>query len=154
MRYVRSRDGGDMSRMEQDKYWHQDMKWYGPSGIGGCFTLEEFEDFHQRNWLHGFGDRSLDIERGGRSMGFIGEGQYACGGIWDSVFSYNNGDYASIPGTGKLMTLRDFDWWKREGDYLIENWVPIDMIDLCRQLGVDLMERLRQQVEERKRAKS
>ncbi|MCY3980103.1 MAG: nuclear transport factor 2 family protein, partial [Chloroflexi bacterium] len=24
MRYVRDRDGGDMSRMEQDKYWHQD----------------------------------------------------------------------------------------------------------------------------------
>ena len=49
MRYVRSRDCGDMSRMEQDKYWRQDMKWYGPSGIGACFTLEEFEDFHQRN---------------------------------------------------------------------------------------------------------
>ncbi|MCY4020895.1 MAG: ester cyclase [Chloroflexi bacterium] len=151
MRYVRDRDGGDMSRMEQDKYWHQDMKWYGPSGIGGCFTLEEFEDFHQRNWLHGFGDRHLDMDRGGRSMGFIGEGKYACGGVWDTYFSYNNGDYAGIPATGKLMTMRDFDWWKREGDYLIENWVPIDMIDLCRQMGVDLMERLRLQIEERER---
>ena len=151
MRYVRSRDGGDMSRMEQDKYWHLDMKWYGPSGIGGCFTLEEFEDFHQRNWLHGFGDRQLDLDRGGRGMGFIGEGKYACGGVWDTYFSYNNGDYAGIPATGKLMTMRDFDWWKREGDYLIENWVPIDMIDLCRQMGVDLMDRLRSQIEERKR---
>ena len=151
MRYVRSRDGGDMSRMEQDKYWSQDMKWYGPSGIGACFTLEEFEDFHQRHWLHGFGDRSLDIERGGRNMGFIGEGQYCCGGIWDTAFSHHHGEYAGIPATGKLMTIRDFDWWKREGDYLIENWVPIDMIDLCRQMGVDLMERLRQQIEERRR---
>ncbi len=151
MRYARNRDGDDMSRMEQNKYWSQDMKWYGPSGIGGCFTLEEFEDFHQRNWLHGFGDRRLDIERGGRSMGFIGEGKYACGGVWDTYFSYNNGDYAGIPATGKLMTMRDFDWWKREGEYLIENWVPIDMIDLCRQLDVDLMERLRIQIEERKR---
>ena len=49
------------------------------------------------------------------------------------------------------MTLRDFDWWKREGEYLIENWVPIDMIDLFRQMDVDLMERLRQQIEARKR---
>jgi hypothetical protein len=48
------------------------------------------------------------------------------------------------------MTIRDFDWWKRgDNDLLIENWVPIDMIDLCRQMGVDLMERLRQQVEQR-----
>ena len=150
MRYVRSRDGADMSRMEQDKYWHPDMRWFGPSGIGGCFSLEEFEDFHQRNWLHGFGDRQLDVERSGVGMGFIGEGKYACGGVWDFRFSYNNGDYAGIPATGKLMTMRDFDWWKREGDYLIENWVPIDMIDLCRQMGVDLMERLRQQIELRK----
>jgi len=51
------------------------------SGIGGCFTLEEFEDFHQRNWLHGFGDRELNVEPGGRGMGYIGEGKYACGGL-------------------------------------------------------------------------
>ena len=151
-RYVRSRDGGDMSRMEQDKYWHQDMRWFGPSGIGGCFTLEEFEDFHQRNWLHGFGDRGVEGEAGGQSMGFIGEGLYSCGGIWDTAFSFNHGDYAGIPATGKLITLRDFDWWKREGEFIIENWVPIDMIDLCRQLGVDLMERLRQQIEQRERS--
>ena len=143
-RYDRSRDGGDMRRMEQDKYWHPDMKWYGPSGIGACFTLEEFEDFHQRPWLHGFGDRHLS--EGGRVMGFIGEGQYCCGGIWNTVFSRNHGDYAGIPATGKLITLRDFDWWKRDGDYLIENWVPIDMIDLCRQMGVDLMQRMREQL--------
>ena len=151
-RYVRSRDGGDMSRMEQDKYWHQDMRWFGPSGIGGCFTLEEFEDFHQRNWLHGFGDRGVEGEAGGQSMGFIGEGLYSCGGIWDTAFSFNHGDYAGIPATGKLITLRDFDWWKRESEFIIENWVPIDMIDLCRQLGVDLMERLRQQIEQRERS--
>ena len=151
-RYVRSRDGGDMSRMEQDKYWHQDMRWFGPSGIGGCFTLEEFEDFHQRNWLHGFGDRGVEGEAGGQSMGFIGEGLYSCGGIWDTAFSFNHGDYAGIPATGKLITLRDFDWWKRAGEFIIENWVPIDMIDLCRQLGVDLMERLRQQIEQRERS--
>ncbi len=150
-RYVRSRDGGNMRRMEQWNYWHQDMKWYGPSGIGACFTLEEFEDFHQRPWLHGFGDRGLSHDGGGRVMGFIGEGKYACGGIWDTVFSRHHGEYAGIPATGKLMTIRDFDWWKREGDYLIENWIPIDMIDLCRQMGVDLMERLQLQIEQRKR---
>ena len=102
--------------------------------------------------MRGFGDRYLDVERGGRSMGFIGEGKYCCGGIWDTEFSHNHGVYAGIPATGVLMTIRDFDWWKREGDYLIENWVPIDMIDLCRQMGVDLMERLRLQIELRKQS--
>ncbi len=152
-RYVRDRDGDDMSRMEQWLYWDQDMKWYGPSGIGSASTLEEFADFHQRNWLHGFGDRGLSHDGGGRIMGFIGEGAYGCGGIWDAAFSHSNGEYAGMAPTGELLTLRDFDWWKRGGahDLLIENWVPIDMIDLCRQLGVDLMDRLRQQVEDRNR---
>lgn len=151
-RYVRSRDGGDLRSMEQEHYWHPQMKWYGPSGIGACFDLEEFQDFHQRPWLHGFGDRNLSHTiGGGRTMGFIGEGNYACGGIWDTIFSHNHGDYAGIPATGKLMTIRDFDWWKREGDLLIENWIPIDMIDLCLQMGVDLFERLHWQVEARKR---
>ena len=152
-RYVRSRDGGDMSKMEQWHYWHQDMKWYGPSGIGACFTLEEFADFHQRPWLHGFGDRDMEDSGDGRVMGFVGEGKYACGGIWDYEFSHNHGDYAGIPTTGKLMTIRDFDWWKREGELLIENWIPIDLIDICRQMGVDLFDRLREQIELKKQGK-
>ena len=147
-RYLRSRDGGDLRSMEQDKYWRPDMKWYGPSGIGSCFSKEEYEDFHQRPWLHGFGDRGLSHNPDhGRVMGFVGEGSYSCGGIWDVVFSRHNGDYAGIPATNRLLTIRDFDWWKREGEFLVENWVPIDLIDLCRQMGVDLMARLRQQVE-------
>ena len=150
-RYVRGRDGGDLRSMEQGKYWHEDMKWYGPSGIGACFTLEEYEDFHQRPWLHGFGDRNISREGSGRRMGRIGEGAYCCGGIWDTAYSHHHDEYAGIPASGKLMTLRDFDWWKRDGDYLIENWVPIDLIDLLRQMDVDLMERLRLQIEARKR---
>ncbi len=148
-RYVRSRDGGDLRSMEQAKYWHPDMKWYGPSGIGACFTLEEYEDFHQRPWLEGFGDRNIIREGSGRRMGRIGEGAYCAGGIWDTAYSHHNGVYVGLPPSGKLLTLRDFDWWKREGEWLVENWVPIDMIDLFRQMGVDLMGRLAEQVEAR-----
>lgn len=150
-RYLRGRDGGDLRSMEQDKYWHPDMKWYGPSGIGACFSKEEYEDFHQRPWLEGFGDRNISREGSGRRMGRVGEGLYCAGGIWDTAYSRHNGAYAGVPASGKLLTLRDFDWWKREGDYLIENWVPIDMIDLFRQMDVDLMEWLRDQIEARKR---
>ena len=112
-------------------------------------NLKEFEDFHQRAWLRGFGDRSLS-HGSGRIMGFYGEGKWACGGIWDTAFSYHNAEYAGIPATGKLMTIRDFDWWKREGEFLTENWVPIDLIDLCRQMGVDLFERLQVEIDHHK----
>ena len=99
-RYNRSRDGGDMSRMEHWHYWHPQMCWYGYTGIGATFSMEEFEDFHQRPWLHGFGDRNVSIP-GGRRMGFVGEGLYSAGGIWDVPFSINHGDYLGYPATGK-----------------------------------------------------
>ena len=87
----------------------------------------------------------------GRVMGFVGEGVYAAGGIWDVPFSGHHGTYAGIPATGKLLTLRDFDWWKRgPNDLLIEIWVPIDLIDLTRQMGVNLMERLSILVDQQK----
>jgi predicted ester cyclase len=155
-RYVRSRDGANMRSMEQEHYWHPRMHWYGPTGIGACLSLEEFEDFHQRPWLHGFGDRGVPEPGGGRLIGFgktgrLAEGHYAAIGGWDCAYSRNHGEYLGVPATGKMMTIRDFDWYRREGDYLVQNWVPIDMIDLLLQMGVDLFERLRHQVEQRKR---
>lgn len=155
-RYVRSRDGGDLRSMEQVHYWHPQMHWYGPSGIGACLSLEEFGDFHQRPWLHGFGDRGHYDPGTGKMIGLadgeiLAEGLYSALGIWDVPFSHHNGTYQGVPATGKLMTIRDFDWYRRDGNVLIENWVPIDLIDLFRQMGVDLFERLQHLVEQNKR---
>jgi predicted ester cyclase len=158
-KYVRSRDGDDLSSMEQEYFWNPNlMHWYGPSGIGACLSLEEFEDFHQRPWLKGFGDRSVDGPPGGRELGlgkndYLAEGCYSSLGVWDYAFSRHHGEYAGVPATGKLMTIRDFDWYRREGKYLVQNWVPIDIIDLLLQMGVDLFERLQHQVELRKQGK-
>ena len=49
------------------------------------------------------------------------------------------------------MTLRDFDWYRREGDHLIQNWIPIDLIDLFMQMDIDLFDRMHRQHELRKR---
>ena len=152
--YIRSRDGGNLRSMEQEHYWHPQMHWYGPSGIGACLSLDEFEDFHQRPWLQGFGDRHLWKSSGGRYVGSIYEGNYGCGGVWNTPFSKHHGTYQGVPATGKMITIRDFDWYRREGDYLVQNWVPIDMIDLFLQMGIDILDLLRRQVEQLKRGKA
>lgn len=154
-RYNRARDGGDLRSMAGGDQWHPHFHWYGPCGIGSCYTLEEFEDFHQRPWLTGFGDRGLTLSAG-RPLGLgedsiLAEGKYAALGVWDAPFSYHNGPYMGVPPTGKLMTMRDFDWYRREGNHLVQNWVPLDMIDLFMQMGVNLFERLQAQIEARKR---
>jgi predicted ester cyclase len=151
MRYVRSRDLENMNTMEQHNYWHPDFHWMGPTGIGTSHSIEEFQDMHQRPWLMGFGDRGLDVDPGGRYMGHHGEGQYSAVGVWDYKFSVQHGEYQGIPATKKIITIRDFDWYKREGNYLIQNWIPIDMIDIFLQMDVDLFDRMHRQHELRKR---
>jgi len=151
MRYVRSRDLENMNTMEQHNYWHPDFHWMGPTGIGTSHSIEEFQDMHQRPWLMGFGDRGLDVDPGGRYMGHHGEGHYSAVGVWDYKFSVQHGEYQGIPATKKIITIRDFDWYKREGNYLIQNWIPIDMIDIFLQMDVDLFDRMHRQHELRKR---
>jgi hypothetical protein len=37
--------------------------------------------------------------------------------------------------------MRVMDLWRRDGDWLVENWVHIDIIDLFAQLGIDVLAR-------------
>jgi hypothetical protein len=41
------------------------------------------------------------------------------------------------PATGKAITMRVMDFWRREEALLAENWVFIDILDLMRQIGLD-----------------
>jgi predicted ester cyclase len=154
-RYDRKRDGENMRSMEQEHYWDSQMHWYGPSGIGSCLSLAQFADFTQRSLLRALGDRGVPGPPGGRMIGlggevgggdYLAEGHYASLGIWDYAVSKHRGEYLGIPATGRVITIRDFDWYRREGNRLVQNWVPIDMIDLVMQMGVDLFARLRRQV--------
>ena len=152
-RYVRQRDMEYLDTMDQHNYWHPDFHWYGPTGIGTSHNLEEYQDFHQRPWLRGFGDRGKEGlgPATGTLLGYMSEGQYLAVGGWDGKYSRQNGEYQGIPKTGKVVTIRDFDWYKRIGDDLVQNWVTIDMIDLFKQLDIDLFERMNNQIELRKR---
>jgi predicted ester cyclase len=153
-RYDRARDMENLDSMAQHLYWDPDFHWMGPTGIGSSHDLEEFNDFHDRPWLIGFGDRgsTRDFEpEGGIGMGAFAEGQFACLGGWDFQYSRHHGEYQGIPATEKIMTIRDFDWYKCEGGRPIQNWIPIDMVDLFLQLDVDLFDRMRRQHELRKR---
>jgi predicted ester cyclase len=144
---MRRFDGRNLASMEQDHYWHPQFRWYGPCGIGTSRSLIEYQDFHQGPWLRAFPDRGGAREGPGHTMGFVAEGMYAAGGIWERPYATHTGEYLGLAPTGVRFTLRDFDWWRCEGNLLVENWVPIDMIDIFRQFGIDLFARLREQIE-------
>lgn len=138
-------DQADLKSMGMADYFHPQVKWYGPGGIGACLSFKEFEDFHQKPWLIAYPDRQVqDLDA------LIAEGHYTGAPGWAGVLATHTGPYLACPATGNTIKFNGLDWWKRQGEVYIENWVFVDMIHLFQQFGVDLFERLTQQIAERK----
>jgi predicted ester cyclase len=129
----------DLKSMGMHAFWHPEMMWYGPCGIGTSRQVEGFQKHHQKPFLHAFPDRV-----GGNHISRIAEGHFIASTGWPSVHATHAGDYLGAPATHQPITMRVADWWRREGDTLRENWVMIDLPDLLLQMGVDLFERMAQ----------
>jgi predicted ester cyclase len=137
---LNSYDQSALTSMGIADYFHPDVQWYGPGGIGACRSLQEFEDNHQRHWLRAYPDRQVqDLDA------LIAEGSYSGGPGWAGVLATHTGDYLDAPATNKPVEFNGLDFWKLENDRYIENWVFVDMVHLFRQFGIDLFERLAKQ---------
>lgn len=130
---MNSFDQEHKASMRFSRYWHDNMHWYGPAGIGATRDLKEFEDNHQLPWLRAFPDRQVVWE-----SPMFADGNYAATAGWREVVATHSGEYLGLPPTGARVEFRVMDFWRREGDLLSENWVLIDLIDAFRQFGVDL----------------
>jgi len=49
-----------------------------------------------------------------------------------------------IAPAGKEVLLRSPDFWRVEEGKIRENWVLVDLLDLYRQIGVDVLARLKE----------
>ncbi len=133
-------DETNLESMGMADFFHPQVKWFGPGGIGACFSLAEFETLHQTPWLRAFPDRRVqDLDA------LIAEGPYSGAPGWDGVVATHQGEYLGQPATGNRVGVNGLDWWTREGEHYVENWVFVDMIHLFRQLDLDLLERLEEQ---------
>lgn len=50
--------------------------------------------------------------------------------------------FLGLAPTGKHITRRSLDFWTVEDGRIRECWVMVDMLDLYRQLGVDVLDRM------------
>jgi len=124
----------DMESMSKTIYWDESMKWYGPHGIGSSHDMKEFEDFHQIPFLTGFPDRQATPH-----TAIFGDGRYAAALGYPGVIGSHLGEYLGAAPTGNTIHMNLMDFWNREGDLLVENWVLIDLIDMFRQFGIQLL---------------
>ncbi len=134
-------DQADLQSMGMADYFDPKVHWYGPGGIGACLSFKDFENNHQKHWLRAYPDRQVqDLDA------LIAEGSYSGGPGWAGVLATHTGQYLDCQATGRPIEFNGIDVWKLENDRYIENWVFVDMVHLFRQFGVDLFERLAEQV--------
>ena len=130
--------------MRLDQYWHPKNNWYGPAGIGTNRGVDGFRHWHQIPFLRAMPDRKLDA-MGDLMSHWIAEGNYVCETGWPNMrLTLSNDGWMGIAPAGKEVLLRSLDFWRVENGKIRENWVLVDLLDLYRQIGVDVFARVRE----------
>ncbi|MEL6618085.1 MAG: ester cyclase [Pseudomonadota bacterium] len=135
---LNSFDESDLSSMGMARFFHPNIKWYGPGGIGACLSLSEFETLHQQPWLVAFPDRKvMHLES------LFAEGRMLAASGPMGVVATQTGPYLGHPPSHARIEVSGLDFWLRTGRQFTENWVFVDMVNLFEQMGVDLFARMR-----------
>ncbi|MCM2477334.1 ester cyclase [Rhizobium sp. CG5] len=138
--------------MPQKSYWHEKMMWYGPSGIGTTRGLQGFVDYHQLPFREAFKRPVGTLEevhaiRQAHGAGHyvrIGDGPYSVTGGWPSVYAiHDGGGFLGLGPTGRPVTMRVMDFYLHHEGLIRENWVPLDILDLLKQMDIDVFDRMR-----------
>lgn len=121
-------------------YWHPNMMWHGPAAFGSFVGIEEFRGFQVPF------EAAFDGWGGGMSpltptkhFARFADGTYSCIGGWPSLQGTHTGPYLGFEPTGVTTQFRVCDWYRLEGDLLVENWVFVDLPDALLQWDYDLL---------------
>jgi len=135
---------GGAEAMELERFWHPKMTWYGPAGIGANRRLSGFRNWHQIPFLKSLPNRVADRSGDGFDC-YFADGDYVAYCGWPAMRATVSGDgWMGIAPSGQKITLASLDIWRCENGAIRENWVMIDILDIWRQLGVDVLERMRE----------
>lgn len=125
----------DLASMGMDRFWHEDMAWYGPWGVGTACGFDEFQTEAQGPSVASFPNR-----RGGFHRARIADGVTAAFTGWPSLRgTFDGAPFRGLQPTKGPIGQNIMDFYVRRGPKLAENWVLIDLIDFARQCGVDLL---------------
>lgn len=130
-------DGKSQASQGLENYWHPHMVWHGPVGIGSAYGMDEFKQNAQGPIVNAFPDR-----RGVGHQARIADGKFAASTGWPSLGGTHQRKFMNWEPTGERIGWNIMDFWKRDGDRLLENWVMIDLIGAAKESGVDLLTEL------------
>jgi predicted ester cyclase len=122
--------------------WHDDMIWYGPTGIGATYTILRYQEQHQNPFRTQLKDKVFN----GHIARFA-EGNYAGFFGWANLTNTPTGGFLGLPGNDAKADMRVVDIYRRDGDKLRENWVFIDLLHWLSMQDLDILGRLKDQLE-------
>ena len=122
----------------QSEFWHDKMIWYGPSGIGTARTLEGFVNNHQLPFRKTFKERNY------WKLGHyceLGDGKFSMTAGWHSIQAvYGSDDWLGYKANNQNITMRVMDFYHHDEGKIRENWVPIDLIHILKQIDIDVLQ--------------
>ncbi|MGB1235302.1 MAG: nuclear transport factor 2 family protein [Planktomarina sp.] len=124
-------------------YWHDNMQWYGPAAFGTFTGIERFREFQVpfesafEGWSGGASGNGMTVH-----ATRFADGDYICIAGWPSLTGVHVKPFLGQPATGERVFMRVCDWWRRDGDKLVENWVFVDIPHVLLQLGYDVFKEI------------
>ena len=117
-----------------ERFWHRDMNWFGPTGIGASLGFPGYGRGHTGP----FEEKLETVEIHDWEVA-VAEGFYSATMWWPCLTMRNVGGYMGAPANDALAQMRVVDLYRRDGDKLAENWIFIDLLHFLKEQGFDLL---------------
>ena len=112
----------------QHKYWHDDMVWHGPPGIGDIHGIENFKYKVLKPFYEAFPDYHVKNDI------VVAEGE------WISATGFltgtHSGTYLGVEPTGKSIKMQFSDFWTIKDGKFLDNYVMVDNHGVFEQMGL------------------
>ncbi|MFS4580140.1 nuclear transport factor 2 family protein [Phaeobacter sp. C3_T13_0] len=116
------------------QFWHPDMNWFGPTGIGASLGFPGYRRGHTGPFEHKLDTVDILTEEITAA-----EGNFSGVMWWPCLRMRNTGNYMGVPANDALAEMRVVDMYRRDGDKLAENWIFIDMLHYLLGQGIDVL---------------
>ena len=117
-----------------ERFWHPDMNWFGPTGIGSCMGFESYRRGHTGPF-----EERLEFIEDHEAVCRVAEGNYSAF-FWRPCLNMRStGGFLDLPPLDIPAEMRVVDLYRRQGGLLAENWIFIDMLHFLRMQGNDVL---------------
>ena len=118
--------------------WHDDMIWWGPTGIGASYTIARYKEQHAVPFRDA-------LNKGYQFNGHLcrlAEGHFGGFFGWPNLTLTNSGGYLGMTASPNRADMRVVDMYRAQDGKLAENWVFIDILHFLNMQGLDVLARM------------